>query len=564
MNLSKNFQNKNQNENQDQKHDQNFSLPGLYLKTLSLKNFATFENQTIEFNSRFNAIVGETGSGKSLILDALQIIFGARADKKLIRKNFDFSTIEATFISCDPKIKQYFHEIGHPFDGEEIIVKKIIYLNENAKSYINFQACNSSTLQNFSKRFIDLVGQFENQKLLSEDYQLILLDNFGKLSKSIIDYQNIFSVFNEKQKQLEKMFSEKKQKEEREDYIRFQLREISELNPSIEDENQLLKDKEIVLNLEKRQSVYQSLSQIISDDEWNLLNLLSQAIQKIEKNSHLFRPEILQKIIEAKILVEEVSYDLSKDDLEQYQSLDINFIMDRIDHYQRLKRKFGGSVEQLVQSYEKFLLEVESLEHSSEQILEISNEITALNSNLLKLAQSLHQERGVCAEKLSSLLTEKVRELKMNGASIKIELTPTKELNSKGCTKIEFTAETNPGEGFFKIKEIASGGELSRILLSLRQILSSNDSISVFLFDEIETGIGGETALAIGKSLQNVSKHSQVISITHLPQIAHFADKLIWVSKETINLDHHSRTVSLVEEISGEKLNRAVRAMNPI
>ncbi|MBY0415230.1 MAG: AAA family ATPase, partial [Bdellovibrionales bacterium] len=161
----------------------------LYLKSLNLQNFATFENQEIQFDIKFNAIVGETGSGKSLILDALQIIFGARADKKLIRKNAEFATIEAVFSSNDPIIKKYFHDIGHPFEGSDIVVKRIIFANESSKSYLNFQSCSASLLVAFSKRFVDLVGQFENQKLMSEDYQLVLLDSYSGLSQDIRDYQ---------------------------------------------------------------------------------------------------------------------------------------------------------------------------------------------------------------------------------------------------------------------------------------------------------------------------------------------------------------------------------------
>ncbi len=536
----------------------------LFLKTLSLQNFATFENQTISFDSKFNAIVGETGSGKSLILDALQIIFGARADKKLIRKNSEFSTIEATFESDDESIKAYFNEIGHPFEGSEIVVKKVIYATDAAKTFLNFQACSAQILQNFAKRFIDLVGQFENQKLLSEDYQLVLLDTFGKLSPEVKKYQENYSQYSEKQRKLISLIDEKNQKEQREDYVKFQLKEIEDLNPSIEDEQKLLKQKDFLLNFEKRAGTYQAVTNLLSEDETNVLSLLKTCIQKIDRNCDYFSPETLTKLKDATGLIEDVGYELSKGIETPDEELNIDQIIDRVDTYQRLKRKFGGSTEALLEIYEKFKSESLELSNFDETITILKKEIDNIYGLCLESAKVLHDKRITHAKNLSAELTAKVRELKMNGATIRIVTSKLTELNSKGCTRLDFMAETNPGEGFFKVKEIASGGELSRILLALRQILSSNDTISVFLFDEIDTGIGGETALSIGKSLQKVSESSQVISITHLAQIANYAEKLIWVSKATVTKDDTSRTISQVEEILGAKRKEAIKAMNPI
>jgi DNA repair protein RecN (Recombination protein N) len=275
----------------------------LYLKSLSLQNFATFENQEVLFHSKFNAIVGETGSGKSLILDALQIIFGARADKKLIRKNAEFATIEATFFSHDDKIREYFNEIGHPFDGNEIVVKRVIFANESSKSYLNFQSCSASLLTNFSKRFVDLVGQFENQKLLSEDYQLILLDSFAGLNSDISDYQNIFNQLTSLKKDFSELLHEKNIRTQREDYVRFQIEELEKLNPSIEDEVELLRKKDIIQNSEKRQQTLGSIASAISDDDTNLLGILKTCLTKAEKSPNIVSEEIVTKLYEVKSIL---------------------------------------------------------------------------------------------------------------------------------------------------------------------------------------------------------------------------------------------------------------------
>lgn len=535
----------------------------LYLKSLNLQNFATFENQEIHFDIKFNAIVGETGSGKSLILDALQIIFGARADKKLIRKNAEFSTIEAVFSTNDESIKKYFNEIGHPFDGNEIVVKRIIYANESSKSYLNFQSCSASLLTMFAKRFVDLVGQFENQKLMSEDYQLILLDSYAGLNQDIKDYQALYNQLSLFKKDFNDLLQEKNQKAQREDYVRFQLEELDKLSPSVEDENELLKKKDLILNVEKRQNTLGSLASSISDDEINLLGLLKIALNKAEKSGGIVSDEITTKLYEVKSILEDVSFDLSKELNSSLDEENIEEIIDRLDTYQRLKRKFGGSTEEMIKTYAEFRAEIDSFFQVDDKISLLSKKIHDLETRCQTFADELHNIRTQRAMALSSELTSKVRELKMNGASLKINVIKADNLGAKGFTRVDFIAETNPGEGFFKVKEIASGGELSRILLSVRQILSSNDTISVFLFDEIDTGIGGETALSIGKSLQLVSEHSQVLAITHLPQIANFATQIINVSKTTKVIDDLPRTISLVEQASGLHRQSVLKAMNP-
>ncbi len=535
----------------------------LFLKSLNLQNFATFENQEIHFDIKFNAIVGETGSGKSLILDALQIIFGARADKKLIRKNADFSTIEAVFSSNDESIKAYFNEIGHPFEGNEIVVKRIIYANESSKSYLNFQACSVSLLTAFAKRFIDLVGQFENQKLMSEDYQLILLDSYAGLNQDIKDYQALYQQLSLFRKDFNDLLQEKNQKAQREDYVRFQLEELDRLSPSVEDENELLRKKDLILNVEKRQQTLGGLAATISDDEVNMLGLLKNALNKAEKSNGIITDEITAKLYEVKSILEDVSFDLSKELNASLDDENIEEIIDRLDTYQRLKRKFGGTTEEMIKTYSEFRSEIDSFFQVDDKISLLSKKIIDLEGRCQTFAEELHSIRFQRAISLSSELTSKVRELKMNGASLKINVIKSEHIGPKGFTKIDFIAETNPGEGFFKVKEIASGGELSRILLSVRQILSSNDTISVFLFDEIDTGIGGETALSIGKSLQSVSEQSQVLAITHLSQIANYADQIINVSKTTKVIDDLPRTISHVEQATGESRQGVLKAMNP-
>jgi DNA repair protein RecN (Recombination protein N) len=533
-----------------------------YLKNLIIQNFATFKNQSIRFKPGFNAIIGETGSGKSLVLDALQLILGGRADKKVVRRETDYSLIEASFYCADEKVKVFLEAEGFPIEENEIIIKRLIYKNGTTKNYINHLTCTVSFLSSFARKFIDLVGQFENQKLLSETYQLHLLDHFAQQLDKVSEYQNTLKEFKYYKKEQAELVHSKSLREQRLDYLNFQLQEIEKLNASSQDEEDLLKKKNIMVNLEKTQKLCFQVKEIFEGGEGGsgILGQMKFLNHLLAKNPELFGDKIdLLAEIDDKIhlLQDEIDRKLNM----EVDPADLETVLDRLDGYQKLKKKFGGTVESILQTQVDFMKEKNQLEALDINLDELENKIAIYEQTLQNLAKNLHSKRIQFAKKLGDELSKRVRTLKMNGATIKLELEKLEELTEAGMSRAFFIAETNPGEGFFKIKDIASGGELSRILLSLRQILSSYDSISIFLFDEIDTGIGGETATCIGKALAEVALHGQVIAITHLPQIAQFAEALIIVNKDIQAKDKESRTESTVKEIFGKLVLKEVKAM---
>lgn len=530
---------------------------GLIVSKLGLKNFATFDDQIITFESGFNAIVGETGSGKSLILDAIQLILGQRADKKLVRKDCDFSIVEATFKCESHGIKDYFNNLGYPFDEDEIIVKRILYKNGKTKSFINHQSCSVTMLANFSKRFVDLVGQFENQKLLSDNYQMILLDNFSLNHVLLQEYTESFnqlSILKDELLEKKKIATELKQKK---DYIEFQLNELEKLSPSIEREQELLDKKRILQNVEENKHIIEEFNHIFEGDLHSVG--LSTLLTKIENliSLDILSENDINSFHQAKDILSDINYKINSSWEEEIDEEEFESVIDELDLYQKLKRKYSVDTEALSELFENFKSELAQIEDIDFELDQLKIKISKQEEHTTKLANALHLKRVEHAKKLSKLLSHEVQQLRMNGATIKIELAKMPTLTKSGNSIINFIAETNPGEGFYKIKDIASGGELSRILLALRTILSSQDSISIFLFDEIDTGIGGETANAVGKSLEKVSLNSQVVAITHLPQIAKCATKLISVSKTLVE----SRTVSQVTELSGAQLTTELNTM---
>ena len=533
-----------------------------YLKKLIIQNFATFKSQSIQFRPGFNAIIGETGSGKSLVLDALQLILGARADKKVVRKDTEFSLIEASFYCIDPEIIQFLESEGFPIEGKELIIKRLIYKNGTTKNYINHLACTASFLAIFSRRYIDIVGQFENQKLLSESYQLSLLDHYGKISIELISYQKQLQHYKEKQLRLKNLEQSKTQREQRLDYLGFQLQEIEKLNPSSQDEEDLLKKKNLLINFEKISKISFQVKEIFEGDEGQpgLLSQLKKLNTIVVKNKEFLESNIFE-VSEIDDKLHHLFSNISKKLDHDVDPQELEGVIERLDFYQKLKKKFGGSSESILQSQVEFLKERDDLQVLDFNLEEIKTELVSIKADLLKKSQDLHQKRVKNALRLSRELTDRIQSLKMTGATIRLDLEELPEFNESGISRANFVAETNPGEGFFKVKDIASGGELSRILLAVRQILSTYDSISIFLFDEIDTGIGGETANCIGKALCQVAINGQVIAITHLPQIAQFADLLVIVQKDVQSEEQHSRTESSVKEISGKLLQKEVRLM---
>ncbi len=537
-------------------------MTSLFLESLSLRSFATFENQVIDFNSNFNGIVGETGSGKSLILDAFQLVLGARADKKLVRKGAAFATVEGKFKLKDEKFLSFFDELGFPIEEEyTVVIKRIIYATGKSKSFLNHLSCPLSVLSKFSKNFVDLVGQFENQKLTTPEYQMSLLDQFCENHLLLADYDVTYTSYKKNLTKIEQLTEALKDKGQREDYLRFQMRELELLDPSTEGEAKLLALKSQVLNKEESSKDLEQLKDLLSEGETNLLSLISAASKIIEKPAHFITDSSKENFLQLKSIAEDLSYDLSKISLEDDNGISIDNILEDLDRYQKLKRKFSVETDELQSLYNQFQEEIKALEDAEKKLEEALAEKDTVENRLYGLATKLHRKREKASHELSKLISIALKELNMEGATFKIDVTKLNSLGTSGLSLVNFEAETNKGEGFFKIKDIASGGELSRILLCLRQIVASEDTINIFFFDEIDTGIGGETAVKIAKALKKVSLGSQVLAITHLAQIAKEVDDIIFVEKKSLQVNDFIRTISCVSTKIGKEREEVINLL---
>ena len=535
----------------------------LVLESVSIQNLATFENQTFNFHKSFTAIIGETGSGKSLVLDAIQLLLGSRSDKKLIRKGSTFASVEGVFSFNDPQMKKYFNDIGFPTDDDFITIKRIVYSTGKSKAYLNYHSCSVSALTTFSRTFIDLVGQFENQKLLSPDYHLSLLDSFSSNQNQIKNYKQSWDDLVNLRVELQRLEHLKAQQEREQDFINYQIDLLNQLEPSKVREEELIRTKEKITSIRDNQNAILEATNLLTDTDRSAVNSIQRTISSLSKIEHI-NDKVIDNLITAKELLEDSSFELSKECNNDYSDEEFDSIIDELDGYQKLKRKFKcNSTEELVNLYQDLNSKIETFAKLDFQIEATKEKLVKIETTTCKIAEELSKKRKSASVKLSEALTKFVQGLNMKGATLKISLITEEEIGPNGFDRVSFLAETNPGEGFYKIKDIASGGELSRILLALRSIIASNDSISIFLFDEIDTGIGGETAVCIGKALEKVSKHSQVISITHLPQIAGFANELLSIFKEVSGTNKEPRTASRLKHIIGSDRMEALEQMSP-
>jgi DNA repair protein RecN (Recombination protein N) len=536
----------------------------LTFTNLSMKNFATFENQTIDFANGFNGITGETGSGKSLILDAFQLLLGHRADKKLVRKGTEFSVIEGTFKIEDVSAKGFFDELGFPVDSEsnnEVIVKRIIYATGKSKCFLNHLQCPLHVISHFSRKYIDLVGQFENQKLTTSDYQLKLVDIASDSMSYRDDYKSTYTEYRSLCATLQALEIDKGNLLQREDYLKYQVAEFEKLELNQEVELELIKEKNDILNHEENIKHMEQLKSLVSDGDNNILSLLNTASRLMNSNVGVVSEKDQECLENALTLVEDFSFAISTEESHENREERLDEILTELDLYQTLKRKYKTDTIGLISTYEKFRKELEDIENIDEKILTIKNNIVTNEKLLHDKATKLHGRRKKSSLLLSKQITEGLKSLNMKGATFKVDITNAQEYNENGLTQVSFIAETNPGEGYFKITDIASGGELSRILLTLRNIISGGDSISIFFFDEIDTGIGGETANLIANKLKDLSKLNQVLAITHLAQIAKLADELIHVDKKSLSTNKEVRTISFVSSPNKEEREVIIRQL---
>ncbi len=508
------------------------------LSKIFVKNYILIDELELDFVRGLNIITGETGAGKSILINAIDIAFGAKAGKEVIKTGQEKAVIEltitpkATLLSI---VKDIFEEFGIDFEDSQIVLSKEV-TQTSSRSRVNGSLVNQEFLRRFREIFLDIHSQHQTYSFLQPKYHIALLDSYIKKScgAKFDEYRSEFEHYKKLVSNLEELKSSASKTEEQIDFLKFQVNEIDEAQISSVDEDEILNNELSVLeNVEKLKDLTGASYWSLSGDDGSILEALIQIKSNLSKASSLDNTleENESDLLEAIELLKNLSSSLR----EYSSSLDndterINNIQERLFLLDKLKRKYGGTLEKVLSQGEVLRKELNNIEFSTQNIEDLEREIGELKNRLQLMAEDLSQERKSNAKILSALLVEKLQKLELPKVSFDISFEKC-ELNNNGCDKIEFLISTNISEGLKPLAKVASGGEISRVMLALKTVFAQSDDIETVIFDEIDTGISGKTSQAVADEVKELAKYMQIIMITHQAIIASKSDRHLYVKK---------------------------------
>ena len=526
------------------------------ISTLHIKNIGIIDDLSIDLNEGLNVLTGETGAGKTLIIDSLEIISGGRFSKEMIRKGETNSFVE---------ICMYEPENENSIDGNIIVSREI---NSNGKNMckINGRMVTVNELKNFMSKFIEIHGQNDNQSLLDNKYHLKYLDGYigEELSNIKKEYKEKYKKYIDIKKELKANYGDEKERERKLDLLRYQVNEIEEANLKENEEEKLEEKRKIMLNSEKISKNLSEADIAIGENSIDSLNTAIRALEKIENIDNVYE-KISSNLKNIYYELQEISRDISsyKDDI-YFDENERNEVEERLDLIYSLKRKYGNDIKEIINYKNEIQNEIEHIENLDEYNNKLKKELKQIKYEMINLAQKMSKLRNEYGKNLSENINEVLEELEMKNAKINIHVDYNEEeLFENGKDEVEFFIRTNLGEDEKPLSKIASGGEMSRIMLAIKKVLADTDKMPVLIFDEIDTGISGKVAGAVAEKLNEISKNHQVLCISHLPSIAAIADYNYFISKKVVNertntnirLLNEKETLEEIARISSGEIN---------
>jgi len=545
------------------------------LEIIRINDFAIIDKVEVEFGTGLNIISGETGAGKSILMDAISIILGGRAKADLIRKGKTEAVVEALFdISDIAWVKERLSNLGFDRQNNELLIKRVVQKNGRSRVYINGQLGTVTLLQELSHGLVDVCGQSENHQLLRPSYQLAMLDRYGGLSELSGSWRKEFRRYQNLLSELSRLEEASADKQKQADFIKFQIDEIVLAELQEEEDVSLANEKSLLSSVKARAELSGNIINLVSDSSDGNITEMARLVQSfssklVELDSTA--NEVLSASNRVSIEVEELesqitsySNSLSTDPEREAE------VRNRLSQIASLKRKYGDSVSEVHNTLQILSEELKSIEDIDNRSTKIKIEIASARSELATMADKISLARSNVASVFSKTVTNELRELNMsqsrfNVSHQKVE-TELEWTEFSAADRIEFEIETNKGEKRLPIAKIASGGEISRLMLSIRRVISDKGSIGVYLFDEVDSGIGGSTAYQVGKKLKSVASQNQVICITHLPQVAAFADRHFVVSKSEVGkrtqtavtcLNENDGVNEIARMLAGDKITKS-------
>lgn len=519
------------------------------LKVLRVKNLALMEDLTIDFDNGLTVVTGETGAGKSMIVEAIATLSGSRMEDVLIRSGKNFAEVTGIFGAKSSVLKRL-KKSGIEVDSD-LIIRRKIERNKRQHAYINDQIVSLNLLKEVAQEMIDLIGQYENQSLFYAKNHLLLLDSFAGLDDLKVEYNKNYGEYRHLQTKLENLLETMRQKDEKMDYLKYQIAEIEKANLQPDEEEKLASEKELLLSSEKRSLLSTQIITSLYEADGSVIENLTK-IKKLfddlcnyDHNLNKMNERLEASISSIDDVYREISSYQSQIEFSQ-QKLDD--VLDKLDVINKIKKKYGKTLQEINNFLGSIKKELMLIETQDEELNNIKERIVEVEQKITSQAEELSIQRRKAAGTLRKRILELLLQLGMKKADFEIRLT-NRDICENGKDDVEFYISTNPGEELKPLRKIASGGEVSRITLSLKTLLSSIDQIPTIIFDEVDTGISGRIAEAVGHLLAKVSKQHQIICITHLPQISVFADNHILVQKEIKDKETFTRIVKLDREM---------------
>ena len=514
------------------------------IKNLLIKNFAIIDTIDIVLHPGLTVITGETGSGKSIIIEALAVVAGKKTDKMMVKSESKNSVIE--------------------IDYNDDSYRRLISKNGRSKAYVNEVPLSVTDLKKKFESKIDFHGQHDQQLILKRENHINYLDYYCNHQKKVTDIIKVFENLERSNKKLDQLKQNLLLYKEKKELLKFQLNEIELANIKIEEEIDLINEYKKLNHQEELLTFFNTLQLKLNNNQKGIISDLNSISGKIEflkkydKSISSLEEQINSIIIQLQDIDSDIEARLSSD---EFDSSKLSSIEERISVLESLKRKYGGSIESVIQNRDLIKKELAEISFFVETEAELSKNIEELKKKYNKLALELLIGRKSKSKNLSQLIENSLSELNMNGAKFSIDISQKFKENSfisynnetlryyaKGVDEVEFLLSANPGEPLKPMAAIASGGEMSRIMLAIKTVFQDQNPVSTLIFDEIDSGISGETAKKVSSHLRKLSKHKQVICITHLPQIAKKADRHLHVSKFVSN----ARTIVSAEYLAGD------------
>jgi len=523
------------------------------LTDLKIKNFAIIDELHLSFLPGLTILSGETGAGKSIIIGALNLILGGRSFVEQIRTGENEAIIEALFdISGDSNFQEILAAKGFSVNDNTLLIKRIISREGKNKVLVNGSLTTLSLLTEIVEPLLNISGQHEHQELLRPQNHINILDEFGNLFPLRKEYYESFRLQEKIRQEIETLKFESSRRQERKELLNFERDEIARAQLVPGEEEDLVKEKNILKNAEELITISNGIYESLYSSDGAIISQLSRKARELKDiiniDSQLIPfGQILDSVI---IQLEDLAISLRDYSKRiKYDPQMLEEIDNRLETIRRLKKKYGTTVEDILEYQKKIEVELEKISDYDDHLQSLAGEYERINGETREKAKILSQKRKETALKLSQRIEEELATLGMQNTKFSVEITPLESLDESGMDQIEFLISPNPGEDLRPLARIASGGELSRVMLAFKHLFTREEKIATLVFDEVDAGIGGATAQVVGQKLYEISRHYQTICITHLPQIACFGEHHYSIKKKV----EKGRTKTLVKKLNPEE-----------